>query len=178
MVPLHTKFPELGETEMRVVTTIGDPYLPDGRYGFMECFCDAPDCDCHRVLIHVISDNNPGNIYATINYGWKSKKFYANFLGHDNFLLSDDDLQGAFLDHLNPQSEYATIMLKIFINLLKDQSYVERLERHYHLFKGTLSQKSKASNILNFKSKAKKKKKKEEKIGLDHPLVSKNIYAV
>jgi hypothetical protein len=161
MVPFYTKFPNLAETEMRVFTTFGDPHLPDGRYGFMESFCDDPNCDCHRVLISVISDNNPGKIYATINYGWKDKKFYSNFLGDDNPFVSDNELNGPYLDDLNPQSEYASTFLGIFANLLKDQRYVDRLERHYNLFKETFYKKNKATNIVDIKKKTKKKIKQK-----------------
>jgi len=29
------------------------PGIPDGEYGFVELYCDEPDCDCRRVVIDI-----------------------------------------------------------------------------------------------------------------------------
>ena len=161
MVPFYTKFPTLAEKETRFFITIGDRYLPDGKYGFVESYCDDPHCDCHRVLINVISDNDPVKIYATINYGWKDNDFYAKLLGPSKTLMPQGELKGPILDDLNPQSKYASRFLEIFTKLLEDEAYVERFERHYHLFKRAVKKKSSATSNRYIKRKLKNKKKRK-----------------
>jgi hypothetical protein len=42
---------------------------------------------------------------------------------------------GATLDPLNPQTKYSPALLRLFEAVLQDPAYVERLKRHYALFK-------------------------------------------
>jgi hypothetical protein len=39
------------------------------------------------------------------------------------------------LDLLNPQSAHADYFLKVFEELIKDKNYVQRLQRHYEMFR-------------------------------------------
>ena len=166
MIPFYTEFSQLAETETRVFTTKRDPYLPDGDYGFIELFCEKPNCDCHRVLIHVNSDKDPGKVLATINFGWKNEDFYSKFiLGESESHASNSHLKGPYLDPLNPQSKYSKILLKVFQWILEDQNYVNRLERHYLLFKESIKKKAKTRHlgkIKGYKKKIREKKKKRK----------------
>ena len=44
-------------------------------------------------------------------------------------------MAGPALDPLNPQSQYAGALLRLFEQAIKDHAYVERLQRHYRMFK-------------------------------------------
>jgi hypothetical protein len=75
----------------------------------------------------------PGSrIWATINYGWEPMEFYERWMGTDKHA---EGCQGPYLDPLNPQTEYAPFFLRLVKAALKDETYVERLRRHYQLFK-------------------------------------------
>lgn len=133
MVPFYTRFRELASREMRSATIRGWEDLPDGEYGFLELYCDDSQCDCRRVLIQVIARSEPASAWATINYGWESEAFYFRRLG--NAELAKECTRPT-LDPLNPQSPYAPAALRLFEIVVQDQAYVQRLQRHYALFKG------------------------------------------
>jgi hypothetical protein len=120
---------------MRSVTARGRRDLPDGQYGFLELYCDDPGCDCRRVIINVVTPTGPQTL-ATINYGWESIEFYTQWMHGDKELARE--MQGATLDFLNPQSQHADALLNLFKWVLEDQAYVERLKKHYALFKSAL----------------------------------------
>ena len=127
MRPFVTKFPKLGEKETRVVTVFeqqaGGP--PPDQYAFVELFCDEKNCDCRRVMISVLA-NRTKKIMATINMGFDS----------------DDVDAGPFLDPLNPQSEYSRYFIKMFTDVVNDDpEYLDRLERHYVMFKEKMDRK-------------------------------------
>ena len=48
MTPFMERFPELGACETRSVTIANRDDLPNGEYGFIELYCNEPDCDCRR----------------------------------------------------------------------------------------------------------------------------------
>ena len=108
--------------------------LPPDEYGFIEAYCNEPGCDCRRVFFHVFAVRQ-NTMMAVINYGWEYTQFYATWLGlNDPETLRD--LQGPALYSLSPQSEYAPTLLHTFKTvLLKDINYIERLKRHYAMFR-------------------------------------------
>jgi hypothetical protein len=124
--------------EMRSATVRGMPGLPDGEYGFLELYCDEPGCDCRRVVIDVVTPTSGPKIWATINYGWASPEFYEKWIRDKN---TAHECSGATLDPLNPQTEYSDALLQLFNRVLQDKAYVERLKRHYQLFKSDLRKK-------------------------------------
>ncbi len=135
MSSFHSLFPELAAKETRSVFVQGRADLPDGEYGFIELYCDEANCDCRRVMINVYSPATKSRILATINYGWESVQFYKKWL------RSEQDARqcaGASLDPLNPQTVYAPALLELFKFVVADKAYVERLQRHYRLFKDAL----------------------------------------
>src|SRR5215813_4350966 len=44
-------------------------------------------------------------------------------------------LKGPYLDPLNPQTKYSAALLNLFRFLLQSPDYVERLKRHYQMFR-------------------------------------------
>jgi hypothetical protein len=127
-----TRFPEVGYAETRTARVVGRRELPAGNYGFMEMFCTDPACDCRRAIIQVIEERDPGEILATINYGWESLEFYRNWYRHGEGAA---DLVGASLEPLGKQGPHARSLLRLFEQLLADRAYAERIPRHYELFR-------------------------------------------
>ena len=133
MTPFYTRFPEIAAAETRV--TSGGP-LPRGEYGFVEFYCDEPDCDCRRVLVNVCTPQAPDHPLAIIFYGWETLEFYTETCHGD--LEAARSATEARLDPLNPQSKYARHLLAVFQDTVKnDPAYVARLARHYQMFKST-----------------------------------------
>ncbi|MBM4035029.1 MAG: hypothetical protein FJ291_25075 [Planctomycetes bacterium] len=131
--PFHRYCPEIGYTEYRSVDIRGDRDLPDGEYGFMELYCTERKCDCRRVIFYVVEPRYPGKILATIGYGWESPEFYVKWMHGDSIA---EGMAGVSTAMLGPQSSLAEALARACEDLLvSDPQYVERLKRHYALFR-------------------------------------------
>jgi hypothetical protein len=135
MAPFFSRFPELAARETRTLKLLGPQFgLPAAEFGFLELYCNEPTCDCRRVLLQVCSPDQPAKVLATINYGWESEDFYARWLDGDR--ESARELVSASLDPINPQSKLSPALLMVFRHvLLQDRAYIDRLRRHYLMFK-------------------------------------------
>jgi len=142
MVPFFTQCPEVAEAEFRTAKVIEDPHIPPGEYGFLELYCDEADCDCCRVFIHVITPKmGSKKPLATINFGWESEDFYRKWMHgfeEDDFI---QEMKGPSLAPMAPQSDLAPHFLELFQSMLQDQAFVDRLRRHYRLFRETVESK-------------------------------------
>jgi hypothetical protein len=122
MEPFYNKFPKIAKKETRSITILKKGSfgsLPADHYTFLELYCSEENCDCRRVMISVISENE-NKIVATINMAFDS----------------DSDDPGPFLDPINPQSAYSDDLIKFFVELINhDPEYLIRLQRHYVIFK-------------------------------------------
>ncbi|HEX9045458.1 MAG TPA: hypothetical protein VF988_00410 [Verrucomicrobiae bacterium] len=135
MAPFFSRCPEVAARETRTVKFV-EPLagLPAGEYGFLEFYCNEPTCDCRRVLFQVCRADRPDTVLATINYGWESERFYSQWLHGD--LEGARELVAASLDPVNPQSDLSPLLLELFrVLLMPDKTYVDRLRRHYQMFK-------------------------------------------
>jgi hypothetical protein len=145
MTPFHLVCSEPGLRETRCLHVLapGEP-LPVGEYAFLEFFCEDLACDCRRVLLQVTSRAASSEPLATINFGWESAEFYAEWMHGD--AEAGRDIALASLDPINPQSEHADHFLDYFQReMMTDDAYVARLRRHYDLFKQTLHKPSSAT---------------------------------
>lgn len=121
MVPFDVFCPDVAERETRSATVPGGD-----TFGFLECFCADPNCDCRRVMISVVS-HGAQRIEATISHGLE---------GADPEL----DLPQTFLEPGGEQGPNARKHLALFEEvLLADPKYRARLRRHYDLFKATVA---------------------------------------
>lgn len=148
MVPFYTKFPEIAAVETRSLIVAKNDKIPPGIYGLYESYCDELNCDCRRVFINVVSQSSPADILATISYGWETPDFYKKWIRR----ADPEMIEMMTHPHLEigcGQSEYANYFLELFQGMIKDRSYVERLARHYVLFKEVV-------NKENIKEKGKK----------------------
>jgi hypothetical protein len=126
MVPFAERFPDLGRRETRTARVgPGHAQLPADEYAFIENYCTDPSCDCRRVMIAVLSAHRQAQV-ATISYAF------------DPPSAGDLEEEQIFLDPLNPQSDLSPTLLHLFKNeVLADEAYRRRLERHYGLIKGS-----------------------------------------
>lgn len=122
LVPFVRIFPRQAMAETRVLTTRGDPALPDDEYGLIESYCAKAGCHCRRVMLNVGARRQQA-ILASVSYGFDR----------------DQEWAGPFLDPLNPQSPYAEVLLGLVAQVLADPTYVARLEAHYHQVKGAVA---------------------------------------
>jgi len=134
LTPFHGRFRDLAFHEMRTVALRGHRTIPDGHYGFLECYCNERGCDCRRVLLHVIRSDSADRVWASVNFRWESPGFYRHWMPGDSSEV--EGMAGATLDPLNPQTERAPALLTLFREVCAaDPAYVRRLENHYRLFK-------------------------------------------
>ena len=132
MLAFFERFGDLAFDETRVVTVLSGNPVPADEYGFIEYYCTDVDCDCRRVIIKVFGQGSGDKVWATISYGWEDPGFYRKWSpGTDNAA----EWTGPTLDPLNPQSEHARVFLTFFEPMVKDTFYVDRLQRHYKMFK-------------------------------------------
>jgi hypothetical protein len=146
MVPFFTKLPDIAAVETRELIIVNNKNIPTGVYGLIESYCDELNCDCRRVFINVVSEDSPSEILATITYGWETKKFYKKWMGMASLELLEM-MTHPHLEIGHKQSKYAKDFLELFKEVIKDESYVERLARHYFLFKEVVNTEVKGIKI-------------------------------
>jgi hypothetical protein len=140
----HSRLPKVAERETRSVTLFdhSEFNLPPADYAFLEMFCDEPGCDCRRVFFSVISSHDE-DIKAVIAWGWEEQVFYTTWL-RDSDPNVIKELMGPALNSASPQSDLAPALLKVFQKLLlPDTAYIERVKRHYVMFRKTVDKKKK-----------------------------------
>ena len=126
-----SKFRRVAAEETRVIHVVERGDIPLGEYGFLEFFCPDPACDCRRVTLRVTTPD--GRAWASISFGWETARFYRRWAHDPN---DADEMAGASLDPLNHQSKFAEWFLSFFREMVQtDRKYVERLKRHYRMFK-------------------------------------------
>jgi hypothetical protein len=141
--PFHERFPEVAERETRTFTAINDPDLPGDSYSLIEAYCNEPNCDCRRVFFNVYSERRR-QVVAVIAYGWASRAHYVKWLGMNNPRIIRE-LQGPALNSASQQSELAPALLERIKLVVQDELYVDRLKRHYEMFKATVDRKAQSA---------------------------------
>jgi len=136
-VSFHDFFPKVAEKETRTFRVLDgkalEYSLPPDEYGLLEMFCGEKGCDCRRVLFSVIS-RRQSKILAVIAYGWEERAFYARWM-RSSTPEDIDLLKGPCLNLASEQSVLAPAILRMVELVLEDEMYVERLKRHYGMFK-------------------------------------------
>lgn len=138
--PFYEYFPDLAGKETRTLTTIDHPLLPPDDYALIELYCDEPGCDCRRVMFNIYCDST-NTLAAVIAYGWESREFYVRWFGEDVPHVIRE-LLGPTLNVGSPQSPLAPALLATMKVILSDTRYVDRLKRHYALFKRAVESKA------------------------------------
>jgi hypothetical protein len=132
--PFYSRYRELAIKETRVITTTITQFgLPPGEYGLLENYCTDKTCDCRKVMINVIEVKSPRQFLATIGYGWESAEFYTRWIGGNEKL--GKIMAGAYLEPGGIQTKYAPLLFDMVTSAAFTDEYVERLKRHYAMFK-------------------------------------------
>jgi len=144
---MHELIPELAMKETRTIIVFeGNKYgVPPAEYALIEMYCNEKDCDCRRVYITVVSSVANAAV-AVLTYGWASEKHYVKWVSHgahkDISELDEFDqyavrfMRSANLSDANKQSKIAHLVLQMVKeNAFQDRDYVDRLKRHYKLFR-------------------------------------------
>jgi hypothetical protein len=135
---LYDLLPEVAKAETRsVCVSKAQGGLPPGWYSFKEMFCDEPGCDCRRAFFWVDASFRDGP-EAVIAWGWEDLAFYRAWMKHGD---KDETgyLQGPVLNIGSPATDLAPHLLDLFRQvLLKDTDYIERVKRHYWMFRGAI----------------------------------------
>ncbi len=157
LMPLISRCPALARNETRFAYITDHEELGTDTYFFHEYYCTDSGCDCRRVVIIVSSISQGERPLATISYGWEEPDFYAkkSSLPEEQAIL----LCGPFLDPICPQSELAEPLLDFFLDMLDDDNYATRFERHYMAFRET----EPASRKLRLYSPLEKAKRKAKR---------------
>ncbi len=150
---LYELFPEVAERETRTVTLLKtkgtDPKYPglSGEYSFVEAYCNDEDCDCRRVFFNVVSPTSKGPL-AVIAFGWERRKYYEKWMGgSDDSIISS--LYGASLNQASPQSPIAPQLRELTKDvLLNDFNFVERIKRHYKMYRQKIDEKYSAKPVV------------------------------
>ncbi len=134
LIPFYDIFPEIAKEESRCFHLLqNDEDLeapPKGSYRLVELYCPDQNCDCRRVNIVIIS-NEDEKEYGTIQFGWENQAFY-----NDHFGFDDHGLPGPDYAPMQFLGKYAHFFLYKFKELCAtDKSYVALLERHYNMLK-------------------------------------------
>jgi hypothetical protein len=159
-VAFHELCPDVAHRETRTITMHPGARLgvPAGEYHFIEMFCDEPRCDCRRVFFSVFSSTQK-RVEAIIAWGWEDRAFYMQWLGINDPRLGME-MQGPVLNLGSPQSENAEALLELTRNvLLVDPLYVERIKRHYALFRSKIDDRVNKANNARRRGRAKRKRR-------------------
>lgn len=135
-IPFYEYFPEVAEKETRtlIIPPNARASIPPGNYTYLELFCGTKDCDCRRVFFYVVTQDQEDPV-AVIAYGWMNTQFYRQWMGDDDPAIIRT-LKGPVLNLTSPQSDIATPILEMTkAILLKDRAYIDRVKRHYRMFK-------------------------------------------
>ena len=151
-VLMYELLPEIAMAETRTITVFpGNEFsVPTGDYGLLEMYCNDEDCDCRRVFISVVSSIVKDTV-AVITFGWESRAFYAKWFNSGKTVkLSELDefdrhavnnMHGIHLSDTSRQSKIAPALLRMVTECaLKDSAYVDRLKRHYKLFRAKVDE--------------------------------------
>ncbi|MDM8531904.1 SEC-C metal-binding domain-containing protein [Anaerolineales bacterium HSG25] len=134
--PFHDRFPKIAEEEVRTIIILNDPDVPEDRYILTEAYCNEVGCDCRRVFFNVFSLQTQ-KLVAVIAYGWENKKFYRKWFRADT-PEAVKVLKGPALNPGSPQAKFAPALLKHISDVLQDKNYLNRIKRHYRIFKDSV----------------------------------------
>lgn len=84
----------------------------------------------------------PNKGCAIFNYGWETKAFYRKWSNRSVFA---DGMAGAVIEQFGENGPHSEALFDLFKNvILTDAEYVERLKRHYKLFRSRVEEKASA----------------------------------
>jgi hypothetical protein len=133
--PFYELCPTVAKEETRTIILLAPKMgIPAGEYGFVEMYCNEENCDCRRVFFTVMSSVRQ-DVEAVIAWGWEDEAYYKRWLGMNDPEMAVE-MRGPCLNLGSPQSKIAPALLELArTHLLADPAYVDRIKRHYALFR-------------------------------------------
>jgi hypothetical protein len=132
--PFRNFYRALADDEMRLIHVYDGGDIPAGSYGLLEQYCANPACDCRRVIFAVLCRETV-SVDATISYSWEDRSFHKQMWEW----ASEEELDKMTrpsLEPTGPQAAHAAALRDFVAEfVLIDPEYVERLKRHYKMFK-------------------------------------------
>jgi hypothetical protein len=136
---LFERHPDLARRETRTITfQAAENEIPPGEYSFAEAFCMGRSCDCRRVMFMVyrtdLENRERPEHVTTIGFGWEPLHFYVTWMHGDR--EGAEFMRGPIIEPNSPMCGYDQKLLEIFKQTcLSSPAYVDRVRRHYDLFK-------------------------------------------
>jgi hypothetical protein len=144
--PFYELCREVAEAETRNLFLTDENSVRYG-YSFIEAFCDELKCDCRRAFLYV-HDIERSIQVAVIGYGWASLEHYKRQFP---FLTDEEirgDLMGFNLPPMTPQTGLSNTILELVnVALATDKPYLERIVRHYDMFRAARDKKPQIAHI-------------------------------
>ena len=122
--------------QVRTVGLRDSPQLPDGDYRFVDTYCTDPSCDCRKTMILVYRNDKH---VSTINYGWESRAFYREWMGHSSQNDIELSMSGSSIDITSPNHVPPRAMLAFFQALL-DENWIAKFKTHYASVKAKVAE--------------------------------------
>jgi len=114
MEPYRQIFPDAQPPVMTLDLNRKTGPIPKGSYGYLECYCTEPACDCRRVTVVVLNEKMKQK--AVICFGFDGKGPFA----------------GPYLDSSDYQAPYAPELLDFFVYSLNSRpDWLTRMYRQY-----------------------------------------------
>lgn len=121
----------------------------------LRCSATRRDATVAAFFFSVLSSLHE-DVQAVIGWGWEDKEFYVKWMG-DNDPIVIEELKGPALNLASPQSNLAPALLDLFREvLLPDTAYLERVKRHYAMFRERIDGKRESTGPKNMGRRRKK----------------------
>lgn len=96
----------------------------------VKSYCNDDKCDCSRVFINVMYNND---FIATLGYGWDELSFYEKWCRDKKMAVQ---VKGPIIEYGTKITKDSEKVLNFIKDVaLKDYIFVERLKKHYKMFK-------------------------------------------
>ncbi len=134
LIPFYDIFPKIAKEETHCFHLLQNDENPEappiGSYSLVELYCPDQNCDCRKVNIVIVS-NEDKKEYVIIQFGWEDQAFYNEHFGFD-----DHGLPGPSYAPMQFLGQYADFFFEKFEKLcITDKAYVASLKKHYNLIK-------------------------------------------
>ena len=114
MTPYHEIFPHARAPFMTLDVPRKTGQIPKGSYGFLDCYCTEPGCDCRQVAITVVNEKH-------------RRKALIHFA-----LDGEGPVAGPYLEPSCYQAPYASDLLELFVHSLNSRpEWLTRIQGRY-----------------------------------------------
>jgi len=124
MTPYHEIFPHARVPVISLDAARRTGQIPRGNYGFLECYCTEPGCDCRQVAVMVVNEKNRRK--ALIHFAFDG----------------EGPIAGPYLEPAGYQAPYAPDLLEFFVYSLNSRpDWLLRMYEQYQEVRELVDQK-------------------------------------